>query len=228
MKHLKTFENSKIKMGTKDMSEFVNTALYKAIDKNDEDGNKQIEFLKTKYSEHIDPVFFRSRPLRYAIKKQRLDLIEEFLNYDNAYLDTMMIINALESKNDELMSTIINHEKFNLKELESKNDFDIICIFIHALSANYPAIIRKILSETKMNPNYDDNTPLRNAAENGQVEILQMLLKHPSTIPSAVDNGAIKIASRNKHIECVKLLAKEPSVQNEANMSETELLAEYL
>jgi ankyrin repeat protein len=66
-------------------------------------------------------------------------------------------------------------------------------------------------------PFINNNFPIRWAAENGEVEMVQHLLSNDLVDPSDDENIAIRWASKNGHIEVVKLLLNDKRVDPSDN-----------
>jgi hypothetical protein len=61
-------------------------------------------------------------------------------------------------------------------------------------------------------PSAQANGAIRQASENGHIEVVRLLLTDPRVDPSALDNYAIRFASQNGHLDVVRLLLTDPRV----------------
>ena len=63
-----------------------------------------------------------------------------------------------------------------------------------------------LLSDPKVDPSYQRNDAIINAAQKGQLEVVNLLLQDHRVDPSDQDNQALRYAIKKRNVEIVKLL----------------------
>jgi ankyrin repeat protein len=77
-------------------------------------------------------------------------------------------------------------------------------------------IVLNCLLDDRVDPSAKGNSPLGNACESGQLEIVEVLLQDGRIDPSAQNNWAIQESSRGGYKEIVKLLLQDERVDPSA------------
>jgi ankyrin repeat protein len=72
--------------------------------------------------------------------------------------------------------------------------------------------VKRLVENQHVDPDCDNNHPIRIVSANGHIELVKFLLRHPKVDPTASDNHAIRVASEKGHTEVVKLLLADPRV----------------
>jgi len=81
----------------------------------------------------------------------------------------------------------------------------------------YVDVVRMLLEWTgpngeRVDPTADSNSPLESAAQEGHVDVVQLLLNDSRVEPNTNDNYALKSAARNGHVDVVQLLLNDSRV----------------
>lgn len=74
-----------------------------------------------------------------------------------------------------------------------------------------------LLNDPRVSPEVADNNAIRNAANNGQIEVVKLLLTDPRVSPEAMNNNAILAAAAYGHLDVISTLLQDPRVQPHQN-----------
>lgn len=179
------------------------------------------------------------RDVRYVRNKELLkELMEEYpsianrlkLDYALQYPGTTLLY-LLYNK-----SYMIDYDFLSEAAFAKANEESSLFIFQHrepterlliqAIMQNNTGLIRLILQDGRVNPDFNESRALRTAAAYGQEENVKLLLKDRRSDPSDRYNEAIKSASMNGHGNIVKLLLSDARVDPTVNNNEPLRLAE--
>lgn len=87
------------------------------------------------------------------------------------------------------------------------DDSDLIGPLAAACQNNKYNVVKLLLSEKKIDPNYPDGLPIILASRNGYYGIVELLMSHPKTDPCIDNNQALKEAYENGYHEVLDLIA---------------------
>ena len=135
------------------------------------------------------------------------------------HIDMSFFLDNVGGLNTEEISTLYDY--FITTEDENWADF----------MSRYPAPIDAFLKVCELgkvhmarvmlpgvdHPSAEDNHAIREASQNGHLEIVRLLLTDSRIDPSADDNYTIREASHNGHLEVVRLLLADPRVDPSAD-----------
>ncbi|KAJ3272562.1 hypothetical protein HDV01_005405 [Terramyces sp. JEL0728] len=97
------------------------------------------------------------------------------------------------------------------------NSDDLSNAFITAVVNRHVDIVKLLLEDERVDPNWNNMTALTYACECGFVDIVELLLDDHRVAPSACDNKAIKLAKRNNHYDIVGMIEKDPRYVTEVD-----------
>jgi ankyrin repeat protein len=89
--------------------------------------------------------------------------------------------------------------------------------FIQACKYGNILKVKILLKRYDINPNINNNWPIRCTSLKGHIELVKLLLHDSRIDPSVLDNTSIRGASNRGHTEIVKLLLQHPKVDPTAD-----------
>jgi len=142
-----------------------------------------------------------------AIKNDKIDIFEyTYSKFDITNNDEFneLLSTAVEYNRVQMFKVMLNDAKYNI----IFNDF----IVLETIENGFIEIFKIIIDSKKFNLSIINNYPIRIAADNCQVEMVEMLLKLPEVDPSVADNDAIYNAGINGCADAVILLLQDRRV----------------
>ena len=94
-----------------------------------------------------------------------------------------------------------------------------------ACSEGFSDIVKVLLTDNRVNPTVNRNSPICDAADNGHVKVVRLLLQDGRADPAADDNSPIRFAADQGHVEIVQLLLQDPRVDPSDDGNSAFLLA---
>jgi len=107
--------------------------------------------------------------------------------------------NTIEDKNNELLPT------YELNHIEE--------LFKNAILAHNINTLKYLINIKNVDPCFNNNYPIRLAAHNSCLEVVDFLLQYSNVDPSDLDNQAIINAYDNKNTKIIKILSKDDRVR---------------
>lgn len=94
----------------------------------------------------------------------------------------------------------------------AKSNIKWTSLMFQAVSENKPSLVNLLLKDSRVDPYYTKNLPLRTAVLKGYVEIVEMLLKDQRVREGSCEDHISPLcsAARNGHVEIVKRLLQVP------------------
>lgn len=93
-------------------------------------------------------------------------------------------------------------------------------LFRQAIQKKNIAEVKRWLASGKVDPAVYRNWPLRYAAADGCVEIVQLLMQQPTVNPTACKHEALVYACRNRYCDVVEILLKDKRVDPSCNANQ--------
>jgi ankyrin repeat protein len=149
----------------------------------------------------------RNNPLRIVCEYGQLDVVKLLLNEYGINIsahDNTALFAACRKGHARIVKYILSHPDFN--------PHDVSKAFLSPSVWTHADVIRLLLLDPRFDPSYQNNQAIINAAENGQIKIVERLMSDPRVNPADQNNETIKLANLNGHAEILHILRKDPTV----------------